>query len=56
MTRTITVIPGDGIGPEVTDATLTVLKAAGADLEYEEQLAGVTALEELRNPLPRGSS
>ena len=53
MARTITVIPGDGIGPEVTEATLKVLEAAGADLEYDEQLAGLTALQELRNPLPK---
>jgi isocitrate dehydrogenase (NAD+) len=52
MTQTITVIPGDGIGPEVTDATLSILKAAGADLEYDEQLAGVAGLERVRDPLP----
>ena len=55
MSQTITVIPGDGIGPEVTRATLTVLKASGADLEYDEQLAGLRALKELRNPLPKGT-
>ena len=55
MTKTITVIPGDGIGPEVTDATLQILKAAGADLEYDMQLAGLTALEEVRNPLPQAT-
>jgi isocitrate dehydrogenase (NAD+) len=53
MTRTITVIPGDGIGPEVTSATLEILKAAGADLEYEEQLAGVAGLDALKSPLPQ---
>lgn len=53
MTQTITVIPGDGIGPEVTAATLEVLAAADADLEYDTQLAGLTALQELRNPLPK---
>ncbi|HUF76372.1 MAG TPA: isocitrate/isopropylmalate family dehydrogenase [Longimicrobiales bacterium] len=53
MSRTITVIPGDGIGPEVTEATLKVLDAAGAELEYDEQLAGLIALQELRNPLPK---
>lgn len=53
MTQTITVIPGDGIGPEVTTATLEVMAAAGADLEYDTQLAGLTALQELRNPLPK---
>jgi isocitrate dehydrogenase (NAD+) len=55
MARTITVVPGDGIGPEVTDATLEVLKAAGADLEYDVQLAGLAALKELRNPLPQAT-
>jgi len=49
------VIPGDGIGPEVTDATLKVLDAAGADLEYDMQQAGLIALQEQRNPLPKGT-
>lgn len=52
MTRTITLIPGDGIGPEVTEATVEVLEAAGAGLEYDRQLAGLAALEEVRSPLP----
>ncbi len=52
MPQTITVIPGDGIGPEVTAATLRILEASGAELEYEEQLAGVAGLEALRSPLP----
>ena len=52
MTKTITLIPGDGIGPEVTEATVEVLEAAGADLEYDRQLAGLAALEEVRSPLP----
>jgi isocitrate dehydrogenase (NAD+) len=55
MPRTITVIPGDGIGPEVTQATLQVLDAAGADLEYDTQLAGLVALKEARNPLPKAT-
>ena len=55
MATTITVVPGDGIGPEVTDATLEVLRAAGAALEYDVQLAGLTALKELRNPLPQST-
>jgi isocitrate dehydrogenase (NAD+) len=55
MARTITVVPGDGIGPEVTDATLEVLRAAGADVEYDMQLAGVTALQEVRDPLPQAT-
>jgi isocitrate dehydrogenase (NAD+) len=52
MGQTITVIPGDGIGPEVTQATLKILRAAGAALDYDEQIAGATALERVRNPLP----
>ena len=53
MAQTITVIPGDGIGPEVTDATLEVLNAAEADLEYDMQLGGITALEKVKHPLPQ---
>ena len=52
LAKTITVIPGDGIGPEVTAATLAVLDAVGADLRYEEHLAGITAVHELDDPLP----
>lgn len=53
MANTITVVPGDGIGPEVTDATLRVLREAGADLDFDMQLAGVTALEQVKDPLPQ---
>ncbi len=52
MGKTITVIPGDGIGPEVTAATLEILDAAGADLVWEEQLAGIAGLDALQSPLP----
>jgi isocitrate dehydrogenase (NAD+) len=52
MTKTVTVIPGDGIGPEVTDATLEILRAAGADFEYDMQLAGIAALDAVHTPLP----
>lgn len=55
MARTVTLVPGDGIGPEVTDATLVVLGAAGADLDYDTQLAGLEALKQLRNPLPKST-
>ena len=52
MATTITVIPGDGIGPEVTAAVLRVLDAAGARLEYEHRAAGVSAIATHGNPLP----
>jgi len=49
---TITLIPGDGIGPEVTQATVRVLDAAGAELEYERHIAGGEAVKAYGNPLP----
>src|SRR4029453_570512 len=53
MTRTITLIPGDGNGPEVTAATLRVLEAAGADVEWERHSAGSEALARHGDPLPQ---
>ena len=52
MTRTITLIPGDGIGPEITTATVRLIEGAGAVVSWDEQLGGVTALEETGTPLP----
>ncbi len=49
---TVTLIPGDGIGPEVSNATVRVLDAAGADIEWERHIAGAEALEKYGNPLP----
>jgi isocitrate dehydrogenase (NAD+) len=53
MSRTVTVIPGDGIGPEVTRATLLIVGEAGGAIEWEEALAGVTALDRVKNPIPK---
>ena len=55
MTKAVTVIPGDGIGPEVTDATLDILRAADADLEYDMQLVGIAALDVAHTPLPEAT-
>ncbi|MEE8245167.1 MAG: isocitrate/isopropylmalate family dehydrogenase [Pseudomonadales bacterium] len=55
MGRPATLIRGDGIGPEITEATLLVLNAAGASFDWDEQVAGVTALESEGNPLPDGT-
>ena len=49
---TITLIPGDGIGGAITDATVRVLEAADAKLEWDRQVAGLEAIEEKNNPLP----
>ncbi|MCI0437221.1 MAG: isocitrate/isopropylmalate family dehydrogenase, partial [Gemmatimonadetes bacterium] len=46
MTQRITLIPGDGIGPEVTRAALRVLDAAGLQADWEEYTAGAAALIE----------
>jgi len=43
--QTITVIPGDGIGPSIIEATIKVLDKAGCDFDYEFADAGLTALE-----------
>jgi isocitrate dehydrogenase (NAD+) len=51
-THQIVLIPGDGIGPEVAAATIRVLEAAQAPLEWVEHHAGVTALETLGEVLP----
>ena len=50
--NTITVIPGDGVGPEVTSAVLRILDAAGAGLEYDMQQAGIAAIRPHGSPLP----
>ncbi|MBN9418794.1 MAG: NAD-dependent isocitrate dehydrogenase [Candidatus Eremiobacteraeota bacterium] len=48
-------IPGDGIGPEITAATLSILRAAGAPVEFEEHPAGVGALEKGLDVLPEST-
>ena len=52
MTRNATLIPGDGIGPEVTDATVRLLEAAGASFNWDRQLAGMAAVKEHGDPMP----
>ena len=52
MTHTITLIPGDGIGPEVTAAVLRVLDTAGVAIDWERHQAGILALEQTGSPLP----
>jgi isocitrate dehydrogenase (NAD+) len=49
---TVTLIPGDGIGPEVSEAAVRVLDAAGAEIAWERQIAGKEAVEKFGNPLP----
>ncbi|MEM7053195.1 MAG: isocitrate dehydrogenase [Pseudomonadota bacterium] len=55
MSQTITVIPGDGIGPEIMRATLSVLDALDLGLEYDVQQAGLAAQEEVGELLPEAT-
>ena len=48
----ITLIPGDGIGPEVTKPTLAIIKAAGVKVEWEPHLAGAEALKKHGTTIP----
>ena len=50
--RTITLIPGDGIGPEVTEAVLRIFTAAGVQAEWDRQDAGVVAFKRHGQSLP----
>jgi len=50
--RTVTLIKGDGIGPEITEAALQVIDAAGVKIKWEEVSAGEGAIEEFGTPLP----
>ena len=53
MTHTITLIPGDGIGPEVAASVVRIIEAAGADVAWETHYAGAQALEKFGNTLPQ---
>ena len=50
-----TLIPGDGIGPEVTEATLAILEAVGAPFEWDEQKAGMAGVQSSGDPLPKAT-
>ena len=52
MTHTITLIPGDGIGPEVSESVVRIFKVAGLDIEWERHDAGVLAFEKTNETLP----
>ncbi|HEV7586640.1 MAG TPA: isocitrate/isopropylmalate family dehydrogenase [Longimicrobium sp.] len=55
MAKTVTLIPGDGIGPEITAAVVRILDKAGAELQWDEQIAGETALKQVGDPLPKAT-
>lgn len=50
--KKVVLIPGDGIGTEITNSVTTILEKAGAQIEWVEQMAGLSAYEKKGNPLP----
>jgi len=52
MKHTITLIPGDGTGPEITKTVVNVLEATGLEVEWDIQQAGSDVLEKYGTPLP----
>ncbi|MBI5021184.1 MAG: NAD-dependent isocitrate dehydrogenase [Ignavibacteriales bacterium] len=51
--RMITLIPGDGIGPEIVTAAIEVIKATGVQIEWERHEVGLPAIEKYKDPLPK---
>jgi isocitrate dehydrogenase (NAD+) len=50
--HTITLIPGDGIGPEIVAATVQIIEASGVDIEWETHIIGAQALEKFGVTIP----
>ena len=50
--KTITLIPGDGIGPEIITSAVEVIEATGVKINWEYQEAGLSAIEKYKDPLP----
>ena len=50
-----TLIPGDGIGPAITDATVQILEAAGASFEWDRQVAGASGVARCNDPMPEAT-
>jgi isocitrate dehydrogenase (NAD+) len=55
MSKKVTLIPGDGIGPEIIAATVRVVEAAGAKIEWETHIIGAQALEKFGTTLPESA-
>jgi len=53
MKHRITLIPGDGIGPEVASNVVRIIEASGVEIEWETHYAGAQALEKFGEPLPQ---
>ena len=55
MKRLVSLIEGDGIGPEIAAATVKAVEAAGAQIEWERVDAGMGAVERHKDPLPQAT-
>jgi isocitrate dehydrogenase (NAD+) len=55
MTHHVVLIPGDGIGPSISDSVRKILAAAGCDIEWHEHFAGVAALAKGRDTMPEAT-
>ncbi len=52
MSTPVTLIPGDGIGPSIADATVRILAAAGAKIDWDHQVAGIAGVSRWGDPMP----
>jgi isocitrate dehydrogenase (NAD+) len=52
LRHSVTLIPGDGVGPEICDATVRVLESTGVEFDWDVQQAGAAAIAEFGTPLP----
>jgi isocitrate dehydrogenase (NAD+) len=52
MTTQVTLIPGDGIGPSIANATVRILAAADANIEWDSQVAGMAGVARFGDPIP----
>lgn len=53
MAYTVTLIPGDGIGPSISEATKRIIETTGVKIEWDLQEAGIPAIEKYKDPLPQ---
>ena len=55
MGTVVTLIPGDGIGPSIASATVRILEAAGADIQFDVQDAGMAGVAKYGDPIPEAT-
>ncbi len=55
MSTPVTLIPGDGIGPSIADATVRILTAAGAKIDWDQQVAGIAGVGRWGDPMPEAT-